>query len=74
MSLPNTFTVYGDDNAKYTIRQVHSRVDTATMEGESSIPGLSSLILVETEERINMIDENTFKRVISGEILRRRKS
>ena len=71
MALPNSFLVYKDDGTALRVLVIRSRVNTSTLDGPSSIEGLPQLQL-EDGTPLNVIDENTFKIVTTGERVRRR--
>ena len=72
MALPDSFLVYKDDGTALRVRVIRSRIDTSTLDGPSSIPGLSELRL-DDGSPLNMIDENTFKIVVNGELVKRQR-
>jgi hypothetical protein len=72
MADSDSFLVTKDDGTTLRVRVIRSRVDTSTMDGESSIPGLAQLRL-DDGTPVNVIDENTYKIVSTGETVRRKR-
>ena len=63
-----TFWPYGKDGAKHRAYITQDHIDTTNLTGHSSIPGLKTAKLQDGTP-LNFLDENTFKNVVTGELL-----
>lgn len=63
-----TLWLYGEDGTRHRAFVSQERIDTSSMEGTSSIPGLKTCAL-EDGTPLNYVDEKTFKNPITGELL-----
>jgi hypothetical protein len=74
--MSNTFRLIAKYNADaetgqtYSINEYQEFIEVETKEGREFIPGMKELRL-DDGSRVNYIDENTFKIVQSGTILKR---
>jgi hypothetical protein len=60
----------GDDGNDYTVHEYQEYLDASTLDGEDRVPGLKRLVLPDGG-RVNHIDDDTYKIVRSGVIVRR---
>jgi hypothetical protein len=63
-------TLYGEDGTHYRALVHQGRIDTSSMDGVSSIPGLKTIRLQDGTP-LNYVDDETFKNVVTGELLSR---
>jgi hypothetical protein len=62
---------YAKDGARYQAHIYHVRIDTSHLDAEpGSEPGLKTVRL-QDGTHLNYVDENTFKNVMTGELLSR---
>ena len=65
-----THEMMGDDGAAYTVYEYQEFIDASSMDGVEWLPGLKRLELA-NGLHVNHIDDDTFKVVVTGIILRR---
>jgi hypothetical protein len=63
-----TLWLYGEDGTRHRAFVRQERIDTSSMDGTGSIPGLKTVTL-EDGTPLNNVDEKTFKNPITGELL-----
>lgn len=70
-SFTHSFWLYGKDGTRFQAHIVHkARIDTSSNDGNSSLPG-SKMCLLHDGTPLTYIDGNTFKNVLTGELLSR---
>lgn len=69
--LIESFWLYGKDGTRYRAHIYQDRINTSTLAGPSSVPGRKR-VLLEDGSQLNYVDENTFKNVMTGELLVRK--
>jgi hypothetical protein len=67
----STILLYGQNGVQYQAHSLESRIDVSTLDGFGSIAGLSTVRLADGTP-LNFVDENTFKNVLTGEMLSRK--
>lgn len=72
MAYSETFFVYTDSGEEMEAIVIHRRIDTSTLDGSSSIPGIATIRLL-NGLHLNRIDDNTFEIVETGEIVKRKR-
>ena len=68
--LVESFWLYGKDGAKYRAYIHQERNPASSMDGTGSILGPRTARLA-TGPALNFVDDNTFKNVVTGELLTR---
>ena len=66
-----TLWLYAKDGTKHRVFVHQERIVTSSMEGPSSIQGLKTVMLADGTP-LNYVDDNTFKNVVTGELLSRK--
>jgi hypothetical protein len=72
LAISERFLVYRKNGTSLYVNAIRSRIDTSTLDGRSSIEGLTTLRL-DDGSPVNVIDENTFMIVVTGEQVTRTK-
>jgi len=67
-----TLWLYGKDGTQHRAYIHQERIDTSSMDGPSSTPGQKTCRLADGTP-LNYVDENTFKNVLTGELLSRKR-
>jgi|GEM_PF-3602190 len=65
-----TLTLYAEDGTQYRALVHQERINTSSMDGVSSIPGMKSIRLQDGTP-LNYVDNETFKNAVTGELLSR---
>jgi hypothetical protein len=65
-----TILLYGEDGTQQRAFVHQERINTSSMDGVASIPGLKTIRLQDGTP-LNYVDEQTFKNVATGELLSR---
>ncbi len=65
-----TLTLYADDGSQHRAFIHQERINTSSMDGVGSIPGLKTIRLADGTP-LNYVDEQTFKNVATGQLLSR---
>lgn len=68
--LIDSFWLYGKNGRKHRAHTYQERIDTSSMSGRSSIPGMKVCRLNDGSP-LNYKDENTYEIVTTGEIVTR---
>ena len=66
-----TLWLYGEDGTRHPAFVNQERIDTSSMGGPSSIPGLKTVML-DDGTPLNYVDDSTFKNPVTGELLSRK--
>ena len=70
--LVESFWLYGKDGAKHRAYIHQERITASSMDGPGSILGPKTARLA-TGPALNFVDDNTFKNIVTGELLTRSK-
>ena len=70
--LVESFWLYGKDGAKHRAYIHQERVNASSLDGPDSILGPKTARLA-TGPALNFVDDNTFKNIVTGELLTRSK-
>lgn len=65
-----THHMRADDGTLYEVYEIQEYVDASSFDGEAWVKGLKRLEL-DDGTHVNHIDDNTFKIVVTGEVIRR---
>ena len=65
-----TLTLYGEDGTQHRAFVHQERIDASSMDGVASIPGMKTIRLQDGTP-LNYVDDQTFKNVVTGELLSR---
>jgi len=65
-----TLTLYGEDGTQHPAFVHQERIDASSMDGVASIPGMKTIRLQDGTP-LNYVDDQTFKNVVTGELLSR---
>jgi hypothetical protein len=70
--LAESFWLYGKDGARYRAYIHQEQISASSLDGPDSILGPKTARLANGPD-LNFVDENTFKNVLTGELLTRSK-
>ena len=65
-----TLTLYGEDGTQHRAFVHQERIDASSMDGVASIPGMKTIRLQDGTP-LNYVDDQTFKNVVTEELLSR---
>ena len=68
MAIIESFWLYGKPGTRYRVHIYQDSIETSAMPGSSSLGGKKTALLED------LVDENTFKNTVTGELLSRTES